>query len=629
MATTIEGKLLTKIRVLEVSEGPSISYAGRLFALSGASVTKVFFTTPNPTDFLDHKKEIVHMVEDKEDKLWGSLLSKPWDIILWDNCCHKAIDKLLTDLTSRVGRSMVGVRVQFPLRRKNLEEESYLQSIGAWMDLTGDPGQSPLRIGGYPASYLIGAHAATASLFSLLERVRQNKGRLVEVNVMNILASALEGSYGRYLNNEQIRTRVGNRHRSISPMAILPALDHKSILVGAPVDEKWELLSRWAEINTNPKWKKKSERYIDVVIIEKLLAEWTKNLESDELFFTGQAFRMPFGKVQTIKEVRNCPQLKNREFFKTKGKKVTQVNLPWKLTKSGKVSHPLKNARKGTATWAKLRILDLTSMWSGPYCTRLFADIGAEVIKIEAPNRPDGIRANKGSSAPFFQELNRNKYGITLDLKKEEDRKTFLNLVITSDVIVENYSPRVMENFGLTKEVLWKCNPELIIMSLSAFGQEGPYKNFIGYGPTLESMSGIVSLTHYSDRKPWLPGFSISDIHTGIHGAFVLLGALLLKEDIKTGLRIDVSQYEVACQLVGDYLIEKGQNSTIKNNKRNYSQPRTLNSLIMHQDLTNMLLKDGSKTIDVPWKSEGWNFLNNPAPQLGEHNQLTHEWKKN
>src|SRR5699024_4616096 len=113
-----------------------------------------------------------------------------------------------------------------------------------------------------------------------------------------------------------------------------------------------------------------------------------------------------------------------------------------------------------------------------------------------------------------------------------------------------------MRNFGLDCETLWKFQPKLGVISLSAFGQTGPYQNFVGYGSTLEAMSGIASLTHYSDGVPWLPGFSISDIGSGVHGAFTLACVFLQKQKKEAGFRVDLSQYETACQFVGDYLVD-------------------------------------------------------------------------
>lgn len=615
MVTSIENNLLKGMRILELTNNPSVSYAGRLLAVSGAKVTKVITDSLLYSNYRDEKKTIINLINRKNEQArWRALLSGHWDIILSDNKMSHELNLLLKEVNQKINSNQVEVKIDFPSELSSADESS-LQAFAGWSELTGEPDREPLVIGGFPASYLIGAHAATAGLTGLLERKWTKKAKLIELNVTNILLSALEGAYSNFKGNKTVRTRVGNRHNTLSPMAILPSANNELIFVGAPVDDQWEVLERWSEIPHSNKWSKGKDRLADTKNLEAELSHWTKTSSREELFLTGQALRMPFAKVQTLEEVRNCTHLNERKLFLKENSKVENIRPPWKLTESKNI--PSKNESL-LSDWKDLRILDLTSMWSGPYCTRILADSGAEVIKVEAPHRPDGIRGSDEKSAPFFKELNRNKYGVTLDLKMEKDKDIFLELVKTSDVIIDNFSPRVMANFGLTKEVLWKYQPNLIIISLSAFGQEGPYRDFVGYGPTLESMSGIASTTHYSNNKPELPGFSISDIHAGIHGAFSLLTGILYKERTNNGLRIDISQYEVGCQLVGDYLLNdlsvRKQNKNLKH--------RILSEVVEDKNLTNIRLNDGSTTLGQPWLSKGWLNLTQAAPEIGEHNYL-------
>ena len=227
-------------------------------------------------------------------------------------------------------------------------------------------------------------------------------------------------------------------------------------------------------------------------------------------------------------------------------------------------------------------------------------------------------RSNKGALSPFFRELNRNKTGIQLDLRLESDHQTLLDLVTTSDVLIENFSPRVMSNFGLQSEKLWMHKPDLTIVSLSAFGQTGPYRDFVGYGPTLEAMSGLASLTHYSNGNPWLPGFSLSDIAAGIHGAFALVASLFMKETDCKGLHIDLSQYEVACQLTADSLL----NEEIPPKLKKPVSVKSISDIVREGHLTPLSLPGGRSVLGLPWESKGWNPPKCPPPDLGQH---THE----
>ena len=613
MLNGLENEILTGIRVLELTKGPSGGYAGRLLAGSGALVTKVLIKSQNKSLFRDSEKCIKHTTNNRETRdVVSDLLCESWDIILWDSHSDNDLDQFLINFLSNTQQTSVGVRLDFPAD-VDVDEEYALQAIGGWMALTGDPGNIPLQVGGYAASYLVGAHAATAGLMALLEREWTDRGRLVQINGHSIVVSALEGAFSTYLDTGISRSRPGNRHHELTPMSILPSADGW-IFAGAPVDEKWQLLESWSDIPSHLEWKCNTGRKKNRELLEKNLAGWSREMTQEELFLTGQTFRLPFAKVQTPDEVRNCPQLVARNFWKHSNANRTDIQLPWKMNTSAVPSHEVDTPRSVTS-WEGLRILDLTSMWSGPYCTRLFADQGAEVIKVEAPHRPDGIRSNRGASSPFFRELNRNKSGIQLDLRLESDRQTFLGLVAVSDVLIENFSPRVMSNFGLDCEVLRKHRPDLTIVSLSAFGQTGPYRDFVGYGSTLESMSGLASLTHYSDGNPWLPGFSVSDIGAGIHGAFALVSALFFRNREGIGVRVDLSQYETACQFIGDYLIE----GVVPSRSEKPVKVKDIKDLATDGELTKMFLPGGSPLLGMPWDSIGWKTPLNPPPELGEY----------
>lgn len=603
--------MLTGVKVLELTGGSSGAYAGRLFACSGAKVTKAIKRPQSISAFRDEGKRLVYM-NDQLPNGEGNchLLSESWDIILWDSHMNAELDQYFREshMDKREGGT-ARIRVDLP-EEVDVDEEQALQAMGGWMELTGSPESSPLAIGGYPATYLVGAHAATAGLLALVERGWTKQGGLITIDALSIVVSGLEGAYSNYLANGLSRGRPGNRHHSLAPMAIMPAADGWA-LVGAPVDEQWELLKSWAELPDVKEWRDASDRKNHCLDLEDYLANWTRHMTCQDLFIDGQTFRMPFAKVQSPEELMDCPQLEHRGFWSDSGSGNEKIQLPWKIS-----SNPVfQRTSLLASSWREIRILDLTSMWSGPYCTRLFADMGTEVIKVEAPHRPDGIRANQVTASPFFRELNRNKQGIQLDLRVESERQELLQLVRESDVLVENFSPRVMRNFGLECETLWDCQPKLGIISLSAFGQTGPYHNFVGYGSTLETMSGIASLTYYPDGVPWLPGFSVSDIGAGIHGAFALASVLLQKQQRGAGFRVDLSQYETACQFVGDYLVDR----TVATKPERAVKVNGIADLVNNHQLSQIAIPGGPPVMGVPWKRAGWVTPCNPPPALGEH----------
>ncbi|MFA8439179.1 CoA transferase [Pueribacillus sp. YX66] len=588
-------ELLNGLRVLEISRYSSCSYAGRLLSLSGAHVTKILPDSLSFCSFYDELKTMISLKAFKKEI--NKYVSKS-DIVIAD--CYFA--HYVSDLYTGAG-----VFIEYPF--DYLNEEKELQARYSWAYLTGESMGDSLFIGGSPAISLIGAHIASASLSGFIN----NERKPIIININNIMISALEGAYGHYIESHKLRQRVGNRHHSLSPMAILKSKDKRGILIGAPTTAHWQLLSDWAGIETEEAWLDDNMRLSQSEAIETRLSEWTKLFKADELFHMGQIFRLPFAKVQSIDEVKQCQQLHARDFFIREKEDIKSFRLPW-LIKENEITLSSVYRKRPLN---RLRILDLTTMWSGPYSTRIFADHGAEVIKIEAPYRPDGIRANKDNQAPFFKELNRHKLSITLDLNNPGERNYFLQLVEISDIVINNFSPRVMENLNLTESTLWNYNPSLIIIAMSAFGATGPYRDYVGYGPTLESMAGIAYLTKDQKDAPYLPGFSISDILAGIHSAYALLKAIYFIERKGNGIFFDISQYEVACQVVGRELIQ--------GNERKQQTPvyevNSFKETLRRYPVEPIFLSNNTKTIGYPWKSTRWNKSSGNVPRFGEHNE--------
>ena len=214
-----------------------------------------------------------------------------------------------------------------------------------------------------------------------------------------------------------------------------------------------------------------------------------------------------------------------------------------------------------------VRVLDLTHAWSGPHCTRMLADFGAEVIRVEYAKRLCLFRAGQKKSEvynnqPVWFQLNRNKFSVTLDLKKEKDQEIFNDMVRQADVVVENSRGGVMERLGLAYDDLIEINPNLILLSMAAYGKTGPYAAYPAYGAVLEVMSGIQNLTGYSqDDRPYR--FPEMDVINGIGGAAAVVTALLYRQQTGRGQHIDLSQMELPTHaLIGEHLLEYAINNT-------------------------------------------------------------------
>lgn len=197
-----------------------------------------------------------------------------------------------------------------------------------------------------------------------------------------------------------------------------------------------------------------------------------------------------------------------------------------------------------------LRILDLTRLLPGAYCTLLLADQGAEVIKIEQPGKGDYNRAfeplNRKESGSFLL-LNRNKKSITLDLKHEAGKKVFLEMVDQADIVIEGFRPGVMKRLGLDYDVLSDRNPGIIFCALSGYGQDGPYAMVSGHDLNYMAEIGAVQLFAEKGRRPIVPGLSIADVGGGsLMAVFGLLTAVLARQKTGVGQFVDVSMFDGA-----------------------------------------------------------------------------------
>jgi crotonobetainyl-CoA:carnitine CoA-transferase CaiB-like acyl-CoA transferase len=201
-----------------------------------------------------------------------------------------------------------------------------------------------------------------------------------------------------------------------------------------------------------------------------------------------------------------------------------------------------------------IRILDLTRVLSGPYCTMLLGDLGAEVIKVERPGEGDDTRAFgppfQGDQAAYFLSINRNKKSITLDMKSERGKEVLWRLVNVSDVLVENFRTGAMERLGFGYEVVRARHPAMIYCSISGFGDTGPQKDRAGYDVIVQGEAGIMDLTGPRDGPPHKVGTSIADLVSGLTAAQGILAALYAAKIDGRGQRVHVSMYEAIAALL-------------------------------------------------------------------------------
>jgi crotonobetainyl-CoA:carnitine CoA-transferase CaiB-like acyl-CoA transferase len=220
---------------------------------------------------------------------------------------------------------------------------------------------------------------------------------------------------------------------------------------------------------------------------------------------------------------------------------------------------------------AGVRVLDLATLFAGPFAAMLLGDYGADVIKVEHPHG-DPLRTHghsKDGHGLMSKQVNRNKRAITLDLSKPKGQEILVRLASESDVLIENFRPGVLEGWNLGYDVLSAANPRLVMLRMTGFGQFGPYATRPGFGTLAEAMSGFAATTGEPDRPPTLPPFGLADCIAGLAGAFGVVNALFHRDHFGKGQVIDIAIIEPILAVLGNHALVYDQLGVV--------QPRTGN----------------------------------------------------
>jgi crotonobetainyl-CoA:carnitine CoA-transferase CaiB-like acyl-CoA transferase len=284
------------------------------------------------------------------------------------------------------------------------------------------------------------------------------------------------------------------------------------------------------------------------------LRRWLSTRTRAEVFEEAQAWRIPLVPVLEGPEVLADEQFRARRFWQLDeaGRPIPRSPFHVLPPSANADGAPFVGSRRSgllRRSLSDVRVLDLGAMWAGPYCGRLLAALGAEVIKIEGPTRRDGPRpAEDVACQGLFADLNRDKRSLVIDLGRGEGREVFLHLARASDVVIENFSPRVMPNFGLDFATLSNANPSLVMLSMPAFGSSGPWAQYVSYGSGLELATG---LAHWdANGRPSPAPVAYLDFLAGTYGAVGVLASLVARDTAGEGAHVEAAQREVAAQLL-------------------------------------------------------------------------------
>jgi len=234
------------------------------------------------------------------------------------------------------------------------------------------------------------------------------------------------------------------------------------------------------------------------------------------------------------------------------------------------------------STLSGIRVVDASTLFAGPLAAMHLGDLGAAVIKIEHPKKPDPSRGHgpeKNGSNLWWKTLGRNKRNIAVDLSSDRGAELFLRLMQNTDILIENFRPGVLEKWGIGPEVLLSANPKLVIVRITAFGQVGPYASRPGFGTLAEAMSGFAAVTGEPNGPPTLPPFGLADGIAAIAAAFAALAAIIGRNSSGVGGVVDLAIYEPMMMMMGAQITAFDQLGFVQprtGNRSNNNAPRNI-----------------------------------------------------
>jgi len=446
----------------------------------------------------------------------------------------------------------------------------------------GLPERAPVFVGGQVGEYLAGAYASAATLASRCTRLNGGAGQLVDLSMLETQILCLTYYPVSYFET------LGRPWRDARRLTVPGVAQAKDGLVdlGCGTAQQWFDLcamvghSEWIDEESALSITEQANIHADEIYA------WARSTPADEIHDLATAFRIPNAPVA------NGANIAALEHFRARGSFVRnprdgfhQPGDPYRM-RPAQLLQPQPAPRLGEHTahyrvanmtprpkptgnakplpFSGLRILDMTTFWAGPCCTHFMAMLGAEVIHVESARRPDGTRLIAGipitedqwwEKSPIFAALNTNKKGLTLDLQSPRGRELLRRLIATCDVVVENFTPRVLDQIGLDFAAVQAIRPDVVMLRMPGFGLNGPWRDNPAFAYAIEAASGLSWLTGYPDRPPYEP-YSLGDPNAGVHALNGLLLALEHRRRTGQGVFVEAAMVDAALSISAEQVIE-------------------------------------------------------------------------
>lgn len=592
--------------VVDLSSGIAGAYATKILADGGADVIKVEAPEGDPlrrwsasgaqigpnedgalfTFLAGGKRSVVVHPDDLQplDRLVAAA-----DAVIWSPESAVAQNVAPEDLFRRYPHLIVTTITPFGLDgpwsgRAATEFTLQAWSGGAIGIGRGAQDRAPVSIGGQVGEWLTGAYAAAMTLAFRARAIRDGHGELVDLSALE--AQILGLTYYPVTYFEMLGRPWRSERRPTVP-GVAEAADGLVALGCGTAQQWWDLCAmsghdEWIDENSELTITEQANLHAEE------LYTWLRDQNVDDVRELASAFRIPNSPVGNGENVTAMDHFVQRKAFVPNPQHgFIQPVAPYRLSgvalreaapapRLGEHTEEIqameltpRDAPAGTPggdrlPFSGLRVLDMTTFWAGPSCTHPLGMLGAEVIHLESTPRPDGTRLIAGIPAtveqwwersPIFSALNTNKKSLTLDFQTDEGRDLLRRLIATCDVVVENFTPRVIEQIGLDFDSLRELREDIIMVRMPGFGLDGPWRDNPAFAYIIEDASGLSWLTGYPDRTPFEP-YSIGDPNAGVHALSGLMLALEHRRRTGKGVLVEAAMVDAALNIAAEQVIE-------------------------------------------------------------------------
>jgi crotonobetainyl-CoA:carnitine CoA-transferase CaiB-like acyl-CoA transferase len=625
MMTTAPRPALAGVRVLEIGGGIAGPYGARLLGDLGADVLKI--EPPGEGDPMRAAAPFADPVDGVRRSVlfeylnWGKRSieldvsdagrrAELADLVRWADIAVISLSPAATRDAELTAEVLLGWNPRVVITfvsgfghsgpyRDWAGTDLVLQAMSGVMQISGTAERPPIKPGLNQSLYCAGINAAYASLAGYLAARRTGSGVALDLSVHETLASQLVMNEPYYAFAGTIQ---GRRSATQDPFSgePIPTADGYLSLQSTTLTP----VARFAELFHDDRFASaafatEAARGEHAVELAGLLTEHLAQAASRDVFEAAGALGLLAGFVQSAAQLLTCPQLEARSAWRADPGLTaigTPIRLPARFAElSGTpLSAPapapalgahnsfsppppggspaLPDGSEGSADQAGplagMLVLDLSTVFAVPYIGGLLSDLGAEVVKVEAPTRLDQSRSSFGASfdnqpagdywnrAATFQGLNRGKRSVVLDLSAPAGRAALLALVSQADVLLDNFTPQVMRKWGMTYDALAEINPRLIMLSNTGYGSTGPWASFKAQGTTLEATMGLTSVTGYRDGGPAKAGQSYPDFLACWTGLLAVLAAVISRDTTGSGQWIDLGMYQLGATVIPEAIID-------------------------------------------------------------------------